>query len=75
MPDLPGSPEIGIDYGINDIYPGNNCFVGVIAPGTNSGFTFVIKNTGYKNDLELNGSPVVTLSGDGFSIQTRPDRL
>jgi hypothetical protein len=73
---ITNTPNIAISYNSTNIQNGGNCTdFSVPFPGTNS-LTFTITNTGLQ-ELQLTGSPVVSISGSGsgaYAISSQPSQ-
>ncbi len=65
-------PEMNLKLGSTSIADGGSCSLGNYSAGNNTDTVFTISNSGTEN-LELSGSPIVTLSGSSqFSVQAQP---
>ncbi len=68
------SMDINVRCGNSTVYDGQGFYIGVVNSGSTKDFTFTIENIGSGGSLELTGTPIVSISGAGFSIITQPDK-
>lgn len=67
--------DITVKLGPAVMHHGYGYFLGIVAAGSTTGYTFTIENIGYRGDLALTGGPAVDITGDGFTVTAQPASL